>query len=57
MFAISLKKGKQLTQYTLFAFSQVALAQTVRLLEAWCVKVEVIGIEAEEAAGSLNSAA
>ncbi|QWF81874.1 TIGR04141 family sporadically distributed protein [Amycolatopsis sp. CA-230715] len=51
VFAILLKKGEQLTPDTLFAFSQVALAQTVKLLEEWGVRVEVIGIEAEASQG------
>lgn len=57
VFAILLKKGEQLTPHTLFAFSQVALAQTARLLEEWCVTVEVVGIEAEEAEEIVSSAA
>ncbi|MEV4056774.1 DUF6119 family protein [Amycolatopsis sp. NPDC049688] len=51
VFAILLKNGEQLTSDTLFAFSQVALAQTVKLLEEWGVRVEVIGIEAETTQG------
>ncbi|MDA3649319.1 TIGR04141 family sporadically distributed protein [Saccharopolyspora indica] len=46
VFAILLKKGVALTPDSLFAFSQVALAQTVNLLEEWGVEVEVVGIEA-----------
>lgn len=57
VFAILLKKGEQLTPDTLFAFSQVALAQTVRLLEEWCVTVEVVGIEAEATEEIVSSAA
>ena len=55
--AIPLKSGEQLTPETLFAFSQVALAQTVKLLEEWGVRVEVIGIEAEVAQGVAVEAA
>ncbi|MBB5152886.1 DUF6119 family protein [Saccharopolyspora phatthalungensis] len=49
VFAILLKKGVDLTPDTLFAFSQVALAQTVKLLEERGVEVEVVGIEADAA--------
>lgn len=44
MFAIHLKPGTELTPDTLFGFSQVTLAQTVRTLQQWGVTVEVIGI-------------
>lgn len=44
VFAILLKQGVEITPDTLFAFSQVALAQTVKLLEEWGVDVEVVGI-------------
>jgi uncharacterized protein (TIGR04141 family) len=45
-FAILLKNGTDLTVDTLFPFSQVTLVQTTRVLEAWGVEVEVIGIQA-----------
>jgi uncharacterized protein (TIGR04141 family) len=45
-FAILLKSGTDLTADTLFPFSQVTLVQTAKLLEAWGVEVEVIGIQA-----------
>ncbi|CAM5236432.1 hypothetical protein SALBM135S_00633 [Streptomyces alboniger] len=45
-FAILLKRGTDLTADTLFPFSQVTLVQTAKLLEAWGVEVEVIGIQA-----------
>ncbi|WP_369168921.1 DUF6119 family protein [Streptomyces sp. R28] len=44
VFAIHLKRGTELTPETLFAFSQVTLAQTVKTLGQWGVTVEVIGI-------------
>ncbi|MEV4450138.1 DUF6119 family protein [Streptomyces mirabilis] len=44
IFAIHLKSGTELTPDTLFGFSQVTLAQTVRTLQQWGVRVEVIGI-------------
>ncbi|MCZ0989531.1 TIGR04141 family sporadically distributed protein [Streptomyces diastatochromogenes] len=44
VFAIHLKRGTELTPDTLFAFSQVTLAQTVKTLQQWGVTVEVIGI-------------
>ncbi|MEE1927599.1 TIGR04141 family sporadically distributed protein [Streptomyces sp. TRM 70351] len=46
VFAILLKGGTELTADTLFPFSQVTLVQTARMLEAWGVAVEVIGIQA-----------
>ncbi|MCO8308727.1 TIGR04141 family sporadically distributed protein [Streptomyces sp. RKCA744] len=46
VFAILLKDGTGLTADTLFPFSQVTLAQTAKILEAWGVEVEVIGIQA-----------
>ncbi|MEU8476393.1 TIGR04141 family sporadically distributed protein [Streptomyces hygroscopicus] len=46
VFAILLKDGTDLTADTLFPFSQVTLAQTAKILEAWGVEVEVIGIQA-----------
>ncbi len=48
-FAILLKNGTDLTADTLFPFSQVTLVQTAKLLEAWGVGVEVIGIQAATA--------
>ncbi|MFG2963188.1 TIGR04141 family sporadically distributed protein [Streptomyces sp. NPDC048288] len=44
VFAILLKDGTDLTSDTLFPFSQVTLVQTARTLEAWGVRVEVVGI-------------
>ncbi|MEV8015310.1 DUF6119 family protein [Streptomyces sp. NPDC086554] len=44
IFAIRLKPGAPVTSNTLFGFSQVTLAQTVRVLQQWGVTVEVIGI-------------
>lgn len=49
VFAVLLKKGVELAPDTLFAFSQVALAQTVKLLEERGVDVEVVGIEVDAA--------
>ncbi|WP_148587807.1 DUF6119 family protein [Streptomyces sp. WAC01526] len=49
IFAIHLKPGTALTPDTLFGFSQVTLAQTVRTLQQWGVTVEVIGISDAEA--------
>ncbi|MFF3914625.1 TIGR04141 family sporadically distributed protein [Streptomyces sp. NPDC001852] len=46
VFAILLKSGTDLTPDTLFPFSQVTLVQTAKMLEAWGVAVEVIGIQA-----------
>lgn len=46
VFAILLKDGTDLTADTLFPFSQVTLVQTAKILEAWGVAVEVIGIQA-----------
>ncbi|MGP3999291.1 TIGR04141 family sporadically distributed protein [Streptomyces sp. 8N706] len=46
VFAILLKSGTDLTADTLFPFSQVTLVQTAKILEAWGVEVEVIGIQA-----------
>ncbi|WP_432253199.1 TIGR04141 family sporadically distributed protein [Streptomyces sp. HNM1019] len=46
VFAILLKDGTDLTADTLFPFSQVTLVQTARMLEAWGVQVEVVGIAA-----------
>ncbi|MFI0729780.1 TIGR04141 family sporadically distributed protein [Streptomyces sp. NPDC021225] len=46
VFAILLKDGADLTADTLFPFSQVTLVQTAKILEAWGVEVEVIGIQA-----------
>lgn len=46
VFAILLKSGTDLTADTLFPFSQVTLVQTAKMLEAWGVAVEVIGIQA-----------
>lgn len=46
VFAILLKSGTDLTADTLFPFSQVTLVQTAKMLEAWGVAVEVIGIRA-----------
>ncbi|MFI1851315.1 TIGR04141 family sporadically distributed protein [Streptomyces sp. NPDC020480] len=46
VFAILLKDGTDLTADTLFPFSQVTLVQTAKILEAWGVEVEVIGIQA-----------
>ncbi|WP_405537992.1 TIGR04141 family sporadically distributed protein [Streptomyces sp. NBC_00075] len=51
-FAILLKNGTDLTADTLFPFSQVTLAQTAKLLEAWGVAVEVTGIQAVTAVPS-----
>ncbi|AUA11231.1 hypothetical protein GTZ89_09485 [Streptomyces sp. SID8382] len=48
VFAILLKNGTGLTADTLFPFSQVTLVQTAKILEAWGVEVEVIGIQATE---------
>ncbi|MBD3008415.1 TIGR04141 family sporadically distributed protein [Streptomyces sp. 5-10] len=48
VFAILLKDGTDLTADTLFPFSQVTLVQTAKILEAWGVAVEVIGIQATE---------
>ncbi|MFJ1604207.1 DUF6119 family protein [Streptomyces sp. NPDC088253] len=42
--AILLKDGTDLTADTLFPFSQVTLVQTARMLEAWGLEVEVVGI-------------
>ncbi|MBP8532152.1 TIGR04141 family sporadically distributed protein [Streptomyces sp. MK37H] len=44
VFAILLKDGTDLNADTLFPFSQVTLVQTARVLEAWGVQVEVVGI-------------
>ncbi|ADI06922.1 hypothetical protein SBI_03801 [Streptomyces bingchenggensis BCW-1] len=49
VFAILLKDGAALTADTLFPFSQVTLVQTAKILEAWRVEVEVIGIQATAA--------
>ncbi|MFK4270783.1 TIGR04141 family sporadically distributed protein [Streptomyces milbemycinicus] len=49
VFAILLKDGTNLTADTLFPFSQVTLVQTAKILEAWGVEVEVIGIQATAA--------
>ncbi|MHB9859323.1 TIGR04141 family sporadically distributed protein [Streptomyces sp. YIM S03343] len=46
VFAILLKSGADLTADTLFPFSQVTLVQTAKMLEAWGVAVEVVGIQA-----------
>jgi uncharacterized protein (TIGR04141 family) len=46
VFAILLKDGADLTAETLFPFSQVTLVQTAKMLEAWGVAVEVVGIHA-----------
>ena len=46
VFAILLKDGTELTADTLFPFSQVTLVQTAKMLEAWGVAVEVVGIQA-----------
>ncbi|RNG28929.1 TIGR04141 family sporadically distributed protein [Streptomyces botrytidirepellens] len=46
VFAILLKDGIDLTADTLFPFSQVTLVQTAKIMEAWGVAVEVIGIQA-----------
>ncbi|MFI6285527.1 TIGR04141 family sporadically distributed protein [Streptomyces sp. NPDC051018] len=46
VFAILLKSGTDLTADTLFPFSQVTLVQTAKMLEAWGVAVEVMGIQA-----------
>ncbi len=46
VFAILLKSGTDLTADTLFPFSQVTLVQTAKILEAWGVEVEVLGIQA-----------
>ncbi|MFJ6660906.1 TIGR04141 family sporadically distributed protein [Streptomyces sp. NPDC091377] len=46
VFAILLKSGADLTADSLFPFSQVTLVQTAKILEAWGVEVEVIGIQA-----------
>ncbi|MFF3816002.1 DUF6119 family protein [Streptomyces bluensis] len=46
VFAILLKSGTELTADTLFPFSRVTLVQTAKMLEAWGVAVEVIGIQA-----------
>jgi uncharacterized protein (TIGR04141 family) len=48
VFAILLKKGKELTPDTLFPFSQVTLAETARILRSYGVDVEVIGIRGAE---------
>ncbi|MGW1625781.1 TIGR04141 family sporadically distributed protein [Streptomyces sp. NPDC002172] len=46
VFAILLKDGTDLTADTLFPFSQVTLVQAARTLEAWGVRVEVVGVAA-----------
>ncbi|GAB2600762.1 hypothetical protein GCM10027168_37380 [Streptomyces capparidis] len=46
VFAILLKNGTDLTVDTLFPFSQITLIQTAKMLEAWGVAVEAIGIQA-----------
>lgn len=46
VFAILLKNGTDLTADTLFPFSQVTLVQTAKMLQAWGVAVEVVGIRA-----------
>ncbi|MEV0488687.1 TIGR04141 family sporadically distributed protein [Streptomyces atratus] len=46
VFAILLKSGTDLTADTLFPFSQVTLVQTTKMLEAWGIAVEVVGIQA-----------
>ncbi|MFI2199709.1 TIGR04141 family sporadically distributed protein [Streptomyces sp. NPDC020192] len=46
VFAILLKNGTDLTADTLFPFSQVTLVQTAKMLEAWGIAVEVVGIQA-----------
>ncbi|TMU92363.1 TIGR04141 family sporadically distributed protein [Streptomyces sp. DASNCL29] len=48
VFAVLLKDGTDLTADTLFPFSQVTLVQTAKMLEAWGVAVEVVGIQATE---------
>lgn len=55
--AILSKSGEEVTPDTLFAFSQVALAQTMKLLEEWGVTVEVVGIETEAADGVVEATA
>ncbi|MFI1015396.1 TIGR04141 family sporadically distributed protein [Streptomyces sp. NPDC020965] len=52
VFAILLKSGTDLTADTLFPFSQVTLVQTAKMLEAWGVAVEVVGIQATAIAAS-----
>jgi uncharacterized protein (TIGR04141 family) len=47
IFAILLKKGRELTLDTLFPFSQVTLASTARILQSHQIEVEAIGIESD----------
>ena len=47
VFAVLLKKGRELTLDTLFPFSQVTLASTARILQSHQIDVEVIGIESD----------
>jgi uncharacterized protein (TIGR04141 family) len=56
VFAIHLKRGTRLTPDTLYAFSQVTLAHTVRTLEQWGVAVEVVGIDDAAPAPALSLA-
>jgi uncharacterized protein (TIGR04141 family) len=52
VFAILLKGHTELTQRTLYPFSQITLVHTARTLESWGVSVEVIGIpQADVSAG------
>jgi uncharacterized protein (TIGR04141 family) len=44
VYAILLKKGKELTPDTLFPFSQVTLAHAARSLGNFGIETEVIGI-------------
>lgn len=46
VFAILMDNGKTLTPDTLFPFSQFTLAHTAKLLNAYNIEVEVIGIPA-----------
>jgi uncharacterized protein (TIGR04141 family) len=52
VFAVLLKDGTDLITDTLFPFSQVTLVQTARTLEAWGVRVEVVGITSVPAAST-----
>ena len=57
VFAVLLKKGQQVTPESPFAFPQIALAQTFRILEERTVKVELLGIKGEKSKPILSSAA
>lgn len=53
VFAILLKKGEELTPESVFGFSRITIAQTVKALAARGVTVEVVGIPATLAPAAL----